>query len=125
MYDRALEMSRTAAINELTSEDLAGCEIAYVTAIRMLEAVLEDDGLRQSTGSASQRSESSPLDSLQGEDRQVVVKMVSSMRTRLGALRKKLAILSKRSSAPTPTMGSAGRMPSSNLVPVSQATPPR
>ena len=146
MYDRALEMSRTAAINELTSEDLAGCEIAYVTAIRMLEAVLEDDGLRQSTGSASQRSESSPLDSLQGEDRQVVVKskfapspnfhnksklltlfqsVVSSMRTRLGALRKKLAILSKRSSAPTPTMGSAGRMPSSNLVPVSQATPPR
>lgn len=145
MYDRALEMSRAAAINELTSEDLAGCEIAYVTAIRMLEAVLEDDGLRPSTGSASHRSESSPLDSLQGEDRQVVVKsefapilkdkktklltsfesVVSSMRTRLNALKKKLAILSKRSSAPTPTIGSAGRMPSSNLVPVSQATPPR
>lgn len=43
MYDRALEMSRTAAINELANEDLAGCEISYTTAIRMLEAVLEND----------------------------------------------------------------------------------
>lgn len=77
MYDRALEMSRAAAINELTSEDLAGCEIAYVTAIRMLEAVLEDDGT-QSTTSDQQNSlkgsEKSSLDDLQGEDRQTVVK---------------------------------------------------
>lgn len=43
MYDRALEMSRTAAINELANEDLPGCEISYTTAIRMLEAVLEND----------------------------------------------------------------------------------
>ncbi|KAL4885500.1 hypothetical protein BJY04DRAFT_135067 [Aspergillus karnatakaensis] len=49
MYDRALEMSRTAAINELTSEDLSGCEIAYVTAIRMLEAVLEREDVPQSS----------------------------------------------------------------------------
>lgn len=80
MYDRALEMSRAAAINELTSEDLAGCEIAYVTAIRMLEAVLEDDGLRSSPGSnteqqgTSQVGEKTSVDGLQGEDRQVVVK---------------------------------------------------
>ena len=77
MYDRALEMSRAAAINELTSEDLSGCEIAYVTAIRMLEAVLEDDGT-QSTFSdqqgGSKESEKSSLDDLQGEDRQTVVK---------------------------------------------------
>ncbi|KAJ5579772.1 uncharacterized protein N7459_005757 [Penicillium hispanicum] len=133
MYDRALEMSRAAAINELTSEDLAGCEIAYVTAIRMLEAVLEDDGLKSSLGtavdqrSASNAGDSAPLDNLQGEDRQVVVKLVSSMRGRLTSLRKKLAVLAKRASAPTPTMGS-GRMPSSNLVPISHATgatPPR
>jgi len=37
MYDRALEMSRSAAINEIANEDLAGCEISYITAIRMLE----------------------------------------------------------------------------------------
>ena len=44
IFYRALEMSRAAAVNELVVEDLPGCEIAYVTAIRMLEAVLEDDG---------------------------------------------------------------------------------
>ncbi len=43
MYDRALEMGRTAAINEIANEDLRGCELSYVTAIRMLEAVLEND----------------------------------------------------------------------------------
>ncbi|KAJ5480687.1 Serine/threonine-protein kinase atg1 [Penicillium diatomitis] len=131
MYDRALEMSRTAAISELTSEDLAGCEIAYVTAIRMLEAVLEEDGLRSSTGQSNSQSSPSAdrrtVPGLEGEDRQVVVKLVSSMRGRLASLRKKLAILSKRPSAVTPTMTS-GRIPSSNLVPVTHATgatPPR
>jgi serine/threonine-protein kinase ULK/ATG1 len=43
MYDRALEMSRSAAINEIANEDLEGCQISYITAIRMLEAVLETD----------------------------------------------------------------------------------
>ena len=44
MYERAVEMSRTAAVNELVGEDLSGCEIAYTTAIRMLEAVLDGAG---------------------------------------------------------------------------------
>lgn len=43
MYDRAIEMSRSAAISEIANEDLEGCEISYITAIRMLEAVLEND----------------------------------------------------------------------------------
>lgn len=43
MYDRALEMSRSAAINEIANVDLPGCELSYITAIRMLEAVLEND----------------------------------------------------------------------------------
>jgi serine/threonine-protein kinase ULK/ATG1 len=43
MYDRALDMSRAAAINEIANEDLPGCEISYVTAIRMLEAVIDQD----------------------------------------------------------------------------------
>lgn len=43
MYDRALEMSRTAAIDEITNENLEGCVTYYVTAIRMLEAVLDND----------------------------------------------------------------------------------
>ena len=43
MYDRALEMSRAAAIDEVTNENLPGCELSYLTAIRMLEAVLDSD----------------------------------------------------------------------------------
>jgi serine/threonine-protein kinase ULK/ATG1 len=134
MYDRALEMSRAAAINELTGEDLANCEITYVTAIRMLEAVLEDDGMRSMPGSNIERQSSSQggekvvLDELQVEDRQVVVKLVSSMRGRLASVRKKVAVLAKRSSGPTPTAGSAGKTPTSNISPVAYATgvtPPR
>jgi serine/threonine-protein kinase ULK/ATG1 len=84
MYDRALEMSRAAAINELTGEDLANCEITYVTAIRMLEAVLENDGTRPTPGSNNERQVSSQpgerinLDDLQVEDRQVVAKRESN-----------------------------------------------
>lgn len=82
MYDRALEMSRAAAINELTGEDLAGCEIAYVTAIRMLEAVLEDDGQPSTAGVSDRQANTQTgdkvvLDELQAEDRQVVVKCES------------------------------------------------
>lgn len=43
MYERAVEMSRAAAINEISNDDLPGCERSYVTAIRMLEAVLDSD----------------------------------------------------------------------------------
>ena len=58
MYDRALEMSRSAAINEIANEDLPGCEISYITAIRMLEAVLEnDDELPHRKRSSSLREE--------------------------------------------------------------------
>lgn len=56
MYERAVEMSRTAAINEISNDDLPGCELSYVTAVRMLEAVLDhDDDLpkrRSMSGSA-------------------------------------------------------------------------
>ena len=41
MYERALDMSRAAAVNELTGTDLSGCEVSYLTAVRLLEAVLE------------------------------------------------------------------------------------
>ena len=44
MYDRALEMSRAAAIREISYNDLPGCEISYVTAVRMLEVVIDGDG---------------------------------------------------------------------------------
>jgi serine/threonine-protein kinase ULK/ATG1 len=53
--------------------------------------------------------------------------VVSSMRGRLASVRKKVAALSKRSSASTP-VGSAGKVPLSNIVPVAPTTgvtPPR
>jgi hypothetical protein len=43
MYERALEMSRYAAIHEITEEDLPGCKVAYRTSIRLLEMVLYSD----------------------------------------------------------------------------------
>lgn len=81
MYDRALEMSRTAAINELTGEDLPGCDIAYVTAIRMLEAVLEsdeDDYSKKKNHDGEDKTDATeqnaPVDGMEAEDRQTVVK---------------------------------------------------
>ena len=70
MYDRALEMSRAAAIDEVTNDNLPGCKISYVTAIRMLEAVLEnDDGITarrlsagRDSGKAVERDTGNDLD---------------------------------------------------------------
>jgi len=81
MYDRALEMSRSAAINELTGEDLPGCEISYVTAIRMLEAILENDdglGLGKVAGTSNEKDAKSskdgeaPINGMEPEDRKTV-----------------------------------------------------
>lgn len=43
MYDRAVEMSRSAAISELTGTDISGCELSYHTALTLFEAVLDND----------------------------------------------------------------------------------
>jgi serine/threonine-protein kinase ULK/ATG1 len=82
MYDRALEMSRSAAINEIANEDLPGCEISYITAIRMLEAVLEgdDETPPQRTRASSLSKETkpddaeSPVNGIRLDDRQAVLK---------------------------------------------------
>jgi len=82
MYDRAVEMSRTSAINELTGEDLPACEINYTTAIRLLEAVLEndDDALPNKSSSTSDKErkgsaaddDDAPINGLEAEDRKAV-----------------------------------------------------
>lgn len=41
LYDRALEMSRAAAVHELVGENITECEQDYQTAIWMLEAILQ------------------------------------------------------------------------------------
>lgn len=131
MYDRAVEMSRSSAINELTGEDLPACEINYATAIRLLEAVLEDDddSLSKKSSNPSEKGrksnsdEDAPINGLEAEDRKAVKNrkckinslimlqaqelvtdiciVVASIRGRLVALRKKLQVIHKRASTPT------------------------
>ena len=76
MYDRAIDMSRTAAIDEIANENLGDCEAYYITAIRMLEAVLDvdDDSHRVKTGLSKESKDGRgevPGD-LDVEDRKVV-----------------------------------------------------
>ena len=81
MYDRALDMSRSAAVNELVGEDLSGCKLAYETAIRMLEAVLQDDeatNVKKVAAFEAEgktfKSEADSVNGVEAEDREVVVK---------------------------------------------------
>lgn len=69
MYERAIEMSRTAAVDELTGNNLPGCDINYSTAITMLEAILEDE-----EDSGSGKLESEDIVGLETEDRQSIQK---------------------------------------------------
>ncbi|KAI2636340.1 Serine/threonine-protein kinase ATG1 [Hypomontagnella submonticulosa] len=104
MYERALEMSRAAAINEISNEDLAGCEISYVTAICMLEAVLENDEdlsrRRLSGSSMAERDVAREGGSdINPDDQQAVEKMIHMINGRLVALRKKLQMIANASKA--------------------------
>ena len=80
MYDRALEMSKSAAVSELCGDDLPGCEMAYITAIRLLEAVLEDDdepspkSATRDRDAKSSKSEEEAVNGVEAEDRKVVLK---------------------------------------------------
>jgi serine/threonine-protein kinase ULK/ATG1 len=69
MYERALEMSRTAAVNELVGQDLVGCDLNYLTAILMLEAILEDED-----ESSSRKFDEEVINGLETEDRQSIQK---------------------------------------------------
>ncbi|GAB5593238.1 Serine/threonine-protein kinase [Umbelopsis nana] len=74
LYDRALEMSRAAAVNELVGENIAGCERDYKIGIYMLEAILEDDE-----------------QVMEDDDRRIINKFVESIKNRLNVLLKKKA----------------------------------
>lgn len=79
IFDRALEISRNAAVNELVKEDLKGCELSYSTAIWMLEALLDEDG-----------GEDGRLD---GEDKVTVEKFIVGIGNRLSVLKRKLELI--------------------------------
>ncbi|KAK3313805.1 hypothetical protein B0H66DRAFT_361805 [Apodospora peruviana] len=102
MYDRALEMSRAAAINEIASEDLPGCEISYVTSIRMLEAVLDhdDDHLPKRRFSSASREEKSVASreepcEVTPDDQQSIQKVINMITGRLATVRKKMQMIAR------------------------------
>ncbi|QSZ29798.1 hypothetical protein DSL72_004316 [Monilinia vaccinii-corymbosi] len=127
MYDRALDMSRTAAINELANEDLRGCELSYTTAIRMLEAVLDnDEELIPRKRSSSlredrERYESGEINGINVGDRKDVLNVLKMIRTRLHVLRKKMAVIAKHQSMP---QSSPRRSYSGGTTPTIDNTPP-
>ena len=81
MYDYALDKGKTAGLQEVTGTDLPGCEIDYVTAIWLLEAIVEDDdepALGRNSAAASTESkkpapEDDPVNGVEAEDRQVIM----------------------------------------------------
>ncbi|KAI8334631.1 kinase-like domain-containing protein [Chlamydoabsidia padenii] len=76
LYDKALEMSRAAAVNELVGENLAECEQDYQTAIWMLEAIME-------VGEDKDVA-------IEEDDRKIINKFIDSIQQRLYILRKKI-----------------------------------
>ncbi|KAH7258261.1 Serine/threonine-protein kinase [Fusarium solani] len=124
MYDRALEMSRAAAIDEVTNENLGGCEISYITAIRMLEAVLDSDEDPQmekrklSTGkeadNAVRETNGGELDS---DEEAHVRKMIKMITGRLGAVRKKKQMIAEANSHVQHAYQQAPRRRSGDVTP--------
>ncbi|CDR36410.1 CYFA0S01e01266g1_1 [Cyberlindnera fabianii] len=75
IYDRALEIAKNTAKSEMNGTDLLGCELAYSTAIWMLEALLDHDG----SG-----------DKLEDADKAQVERYIESISNRLASLKRKL-----------------------------------
>lgn len=80
MFDRAVEMSRAAAVDELTGHELGDCEIRYKTAIQLLEAVLErdDQPLLRKPSLKKDVSADEVINGMETEDRQTVVRSEST-----------------------------------------------
>jgi serine/threonine-protein kinase ULK/ATG1 len=132
MYERALEMSRSAAVNELVGTDLPGCELNYSTAILMLEAILEEE-----EEASSRRFEADEINGLESEDRQSIQKrklvlstwcsgptnsvtVLESMRARHRALKKKMEL--QKATKRTSITSAPAPHPASRSSPSSQGT---
>ncbi|KAI7587126.1 hypothetical protein KC346_g17305, partial [Hortaea werneckii] len=90
--ERAVEMSRAAAVSELVNEDLADCELSYVTAVMLLEAVLEadDEPLIRRPSQKRDKAGDELVVGMESHDRQTVIKLIEGARSRLAGLRKKI-----------------------------------
>ncbi|RDA83722.1 hypothetical protein CP532_0230 [Ophiocordyceps camponoti-leonardi (nom. inval.)] len=122
MYDRALEMSRAAAIDEVTNENLPGCKISYVTAVRMLEAVLEGDD--EATGrrllSGKDPARGSPKEGsgdLDTDEEAHVRKMIKMITGRLASVTKKQQMIAEANSKEQQAQMQMARRRSGETVP--------
>lgn len=145
MFDRALEMSRAAAVNELVGADFGGCELSYITSIMLLEAVLENDDepllSKPSSHKARAGNANTTINGMESEDRDAVFKckscknglvlirtdsflVIESTRGRLDCLRRKIRqqALSKQ---PTPTSTTRPMARTSSSPGTAMGTPPR
>ncbi|KAF2845106.1 serine/threonine protein kinase-like protein [Plenodomus tracheiphilus IPT5] len=113
MYDRALEMSRQAAVDELTGHNLAGCDVNYFTAIQMLDAILEEED----TESSRSKNEAEEINGLDGEDRASIAKLLEQMRARHRALKRKLDVQKHQK------RGSIGGTQHATSLPTSRGSP--
>ncbi|KAF2405415.1 kinase-like protein [Trichodelitschia bisporula] len=125
MYDRALEMSRSAAVNELMNEDLEGGELSYRTAIYMLEAILDADDEEGAKRPRRGAAEEVLINGLESEDRATVLKLLESLKGRLRSLKRKLEIqkAAKRNSGSALPNTYARSSPTA--TPAMSNTPPR
>ncbi|ODV92758.1 hypothetical protein CANCADRAFT_30816 [Tortispora caseinolytica NRRL Y-17796] len=82
LYERALEMSRLAAVNELVGKDISGCEIVYANSVWMLAAIMDSDN--------SSQSGNSDVFLMDEEDQVMVEKFIGSIKKRLKSLQRKL-----------------------------------
>lgn len=112
IFERAVEMSKTAAINEISNTDLPGCDISYVTAIRMLEAILESDDEDETRSTKSKKTgddggdKSDTVNGLGEHERKEVAAVIERVRHRLVGVRAKMEhmeMMAKRASSATPT----------------------
>ncbi|KAI0024964.1 Serine/threonine-protein kinase ATG1 [Xylariomycetidae sp. FL0641] len=148
MYERAVEMSHDAAVNEITNEDLGGCEISYTTAIRMLEAVLDNDDdittkrrssgaskpdrdlLREGVGSEINQEDQQRVNRseyfLRASEvrgpRLTSCKVIHMINGRLTALRKKMQMIANASKAQQQGLQGLPRTRSGELTPRSVPT---
>lgn len=86
LYDRALEISKTAAKLEIQGEHLSNCELAYATSLWMLETLL-DDTMEDDPYSQTDMVTTGVLDD---QDKKIIRKYIDSIANRLKALRQKI-----------------------------------
>ncbi|EME39691.1 hypothetical protein DOTSEDRAFT_75367 [Dothistroma septosporum NZE10] len=109
MFDRAVEMSRAAAVTELVGEDLQDCELSYKTAVMLFEAVLENDDepLMRKPSAKKEKAADEVINGMETEDRQTVIKLIEGAKSRLNALRKKIHLAQQQSARRSSVSGTS------------------